>query len=137
MENIVEKISKIEHLYKLKGCKIEQIEAAQKELDLEFPEEFVDYVKKYGAISFYATEWTGLNVPKSLDVVHITEEERSLNPDFPKDCFVLENQGIDGIITVVDQDGKVYTVQYEKKRLLCNSISEYLDCCIARKTVKR
>ena len=35
MENIVEKISKIEHLYKLKGCKTSQIQAAQKELGLK------------------------------------------------------------------------------------------------------
>ena len=137
MENIVEKISKIEHLYKLKGCKTSQIQAAQKELGLEFPEEFIDYVKSYGAISFYATEWTGLNVPESLDVVHVTKEERNLNPNFPKDCFVLENQGIDGIITAVSHDGKVYAIQYEKKQLLCNSISEYLDRCIVRKNAKR
>ena len=44
MENIVEKISKIEHLYKLKGCKTIQIQAAQKDLGLNFPEVFIDYV---------------------------------------------------------------------------------------------
>ena len=76
-------------------------------------------------------------MPEVLDVVSATEKERDMNPDFPKDCFVLENRGIDGVITVADQDGKVYDVQYEQKKLLCDSLSEYLDLCIARKSSKR
>ena len=137
MESIIDKIGSIEHLYHLKGCTEEQIQKAQEKLNLKFPKEFLDYVKTYGAISFYATEWMGLNVPEVLDVVSATEKERDMNPDFPKDCFVLENRGIDGVITVADQDGKGYNVQYEQKKLLCGSLSEYLNLCIARKSSKR
>lgn len=136
MADIVEKLEQLgrtEHLYTMQGCSAGQIAQAQDELQIVFPQEFVDYVKKYGAVSFYATEWMGLNVPEELDVVEATLSERELNPDFPPDCFVLENLGIDGRMVVVDQQGKVYLVQYEQKKLLCNSMSEYLDLCIARK----
>lgn len=133
MTGIVEKLKQVEHLYHLQGCSAEQIAQAQEALQIVFPEEFVDYVKQYGAISFYGTEWMGLNVPEELDVVAATQAERSVNPDFPKDFFVLEDQGIDALITAMDQQGRVYAVQYERKKLLCNSMSEYLDLCIARK----
>lgn len=132
MENIVDKINKIEKLYHAKGCTTKQLKEAQKELGIVFPEEFVDYARAFGAISFYGTEWTGLNVDSYLNVVNATKEERKINADFPAGCFVLENLAIDGLITVVDEEGRVYSVQYDKKTLLCNTMSEYLDLCVAR-----
>jgi len=133
MKGIVEKIKNIDKLYHAKGCTTRQLKDAQNELGLDFPEEFIDYVKEYGAISFYGTEWTGLNVDDYLNVVKVTKQERELNSAFPTDCFVLENQAIDGLITAVNEKGNVFGIQYDKKTLLCNSISEYLDICIARK----
>ena len=134
MSNIVEKIKEIHPLYHVKGCTEEQIQEAQSALKMEFPEEFVDYVREFGVISFYGTEWTGLNVEGYLNVVEATRQEKSLNEAFPKKCFVLENQGIDGVIIVVDETGRVFVVQFDQKKLLCDSLSEYLDLCIARKS---
>lgn len=133
MKNIVEKIKKIDKLYHAKGCTTSQLRKAQIELGIDFPEEFIDYAKEYGAISFYGTEWTGFNVDSYLNVVEVTKQERELNSAFPTDCFVLENQGIDGLITAVNENGNVFIIQYDKKTPLCNSISDYLDICIARK----
>lgn len=133
MSKIVDKIKDVSELYHADGCTITQIKDAQKALGFVFPEEFIDYVKEYGAISFYGTEWTGLNVDGYLNVVQATEQERKLNPDFPMDCFVIENQGIDGILTIVNEEGAVFSLQYDKKEFLCNSLTEYLDICIARK----
>ena len=134
MSNIVEKIKEIHPLYHVKGCTEEQIQEAQGALKMEFPEEFVDYVREFGAISFYGTEWTGLNVEGYLNVVEATRQEQSLNEAFPTECFVLENQGIDGVITAVDKAGHVFAIQFDQKKLLCDSLSEYLDLCIARKS---
>ena len=133
MQNIVEKIRKIENLYHAKGCTTKQLKEAQKELGVIFPEEFVDYTKEFGAISFYATEWTGLNVEGYLNVVSATIQQRKENLNFPARCFVLENIAIEGLLTVVDEEGHVYSEQHDKKTLLCNSISEYLDICVERK----
>lgn len=132
MVDIVNKINKIEKLFYAKGCTDEQVKTAEKKLGFSLPMEYVQYVKAFGAISFYATEWTGLNVGGRINVVDVTEQERKINSDFPKDCFVLENQGIDGIIIVADTDGKVFSVQYDKKELICDSISDYLEQCISR-----
>ena len=131
--NIVDKIKTIPNLCHLAGCKTTQINTAQKELDLDFPDEFIDYVKEYGVISFYGTEWTGLNVEGYLNVVDATQNERKLNKNFPQGFFVLENQAIDGILILVNSKGVVYSYQNgNQPTLICKSMNEYLDICIQK-----
>jgi len=131
--NIVDKIKTIPNLCHLTGCKTTQIKAAQKELDLDFSDEFIDYVKEFGVISFYGTEWTGLNVEGYLNVVDATKNERKLNKGFPQGFFVLENQAIDGILILVNSKGAVYSYQNGNlPTLICKSMSEYLDICIQK-----
>ena len=133
MSNIVEKIRKIDGLYHAKGCSLQQVNEAQSKLNITFPEEYIDYVREFGVVSFYGTEWTGLNVEGDLNVVEVTEQERSLNDRFPKECFVLENLGIDGVLIIWNEKGQVFSIHFNEVKKICNSVSEYLDECIARK----
>lgn len=133
MSNLIEKIKVIPNLYHVKGCTTKQLEDAQNKLGIEFSEDYIHYVKEFGAISFYGTEWTGLNVDNYLNVVHVTKQERDMNSSFPEGCFVVENQRIDGLIVISDVKGCIYSLQYEKKEFLCESLVEYLEICIARK----
>ena len=133
MSAIIEKIGKIEKLYHAKGCTFKQIKDAQTELGITFPEEYMDIVKEYGAISFYGTEWTGLNVDDYLNVVTVTKQERDLNSSFPSDCFVLENQGIDGLIVIANEAGQVFSLRYSKVEKIHDTIAGYLDECTSRK----
>lgn len=132
MSKIVEKLSAVPHLLHVDGCVTSQIKEAQKSLDLEFPAEYVEYVKTFGAVSFYGTEWTGLNISGNLNVVTATEQERHLDRDFPNDCFVVENIGIDGVLTLMGQNGKIYSYQRGKRSLLCDTLCDYLDICVSR-----
>lgn len=117
----------------MSGCKTNQIKAAQKELDLDFPDEFIDYVKEFGAISFYGTEWMGLNVDSHLNVVDVTKNERKLVKGFPKGYFVLENQAIDELLIIVNSEGAVYSYQRgHKPTFICETMTEYLDICLKR-----
>lgn len=133
MSKLTDKINSIPNLLSTGGCTNEQISEAEKKLNLTFPEDFIEYTKNYGVISFFGTELTGLNVDGYLNVVDATLQEQKNNNNFPENCFVLENLYIDGILAVSDESGKVYSLQYDKKELLCNSFSEYLDLCIKRK----
>ena len=132
MSKIVEKLKKIKGLNAIKGCSAEQVKNAQDELDIIFPNEYVDYVKAFGCIDFGSTEWTGLNIAGRLNTVDATKREMKVNPNFPKGCFVLENLGIDAKLIIVDERGQVYLLQYDKKTYYCESISAYLDKCIER-----
>ena len=112
------------------GASEEQILRAEKRLELKFPEEYKNYVKEFGAISFLGNEWTGLNIDGYLNVVNMTEEERALNEFFPKKYFVIENIGVDRMLIISNEKGEIYTIQYNKIKFLCNSLSEYLDICL-------
>lgn len=132
MGSIIEKIKALPKLYHFKGCTQEQVNEAEQALNLQFPQEFIDYVREFGAISFYGTEWTGLNVDGYLNVVDATNDERELNSNFPTNCFVLENIGIDGILVIVNPRGQVFAFQYGNIEFLTATISEYLDECKKR-----
>lgn len=132
MSNIINEISKIEKLYHAKGCSDEQIKVAESELGIEFPSDYIEIIKEFGAISFYGTEWTGLNVPGYLNVVEATKKERELNNLFPRDCFVLENLAIDGIVMACNKKGQVYAIQENSMTKECNTLVGYLKICLAR-----
>ena len=53
MSKIVEKLNAVPNLFHLTGCVTSQIKEAQKSLNLEFPAEYIEYVKTFGAVSFY------------------------------------------------------------------------------------
>lgn len=127
MSKIVKKIAGIPDLLSVGGSTDNQIEEAQKSLNLTFSSEYIDYVKHYGCISFDAIEWTGLNINGRLNVVTATENERKLNQNFPKDVILLENLGIDGKVVVVNERNEVLLVQKEKIALLENSLYDYLE----------
>ena len=130
MSDIVNKLKKIPDLTALEGCSIQQVNEAQSELGLIFPDDYVKYVREFGCVDFGVNEWTGLNVKGRLNTVEATKKEMSVNANFPKGYFVLENLGIDAKHIIVNEKGEVYLLQYEKKMYLCGSISEYLDICL-------
>lgn len=129
---LIDKINKITNLNHLKGCSLEEVKKAQSKLNMVFPVEYVEYLQNFGVISFYGTEWTGLGVLGYLNVVESTEKEMKVNPNFPKNFFVLEDLGIDGKKVIVDERGSVFILQQDNYGILADSISDYLDICIKR-----
>lgn len=127
MSEIIEKMAKIPDLNVMQGCSESQISEAERELNLKFPQEYLDYVRKYGCMDFGAAEWTGLNVGGVFNTVTATKQEQEVNPDFPKGFFVLENLGIDARLVIVNEKGEVYLLRHDKKTKLYDSISEYLE----------
>ena len=115
-----------------KGIFDEWIIKAEKRLNLKFSEEYKEYLKEFGAISFFGNEWSGLNIDGYFNVVNMTEDEKALNEVFPEKYFAIENLAVDGIIIISNEEGKIYSIQYDKKELICNSLSEYLDICLKR-----
>ena len=130
---VIEEIREIGKLYHAQGCDESQIKKAEKDLNMEFPNEYKEYLKEYGAISFFGTEWTGLNVEDYIDVVRVTVKERELNKNFPLKYFVLENLGIDGLLTIVSENGKVFSWNPDGKiNLIAENLVDYLKECERR-----
>lgn len=128
MKDIIQTISNLENMRSIKPTPTEQIIEAEKELGVNFADDYIKYVKKYGAISAKGIELTGITTHERLSVVSITKKERNMNPNIPINMYVIENIAIDGLIALQDKTGKVYTVTPNKTpKLSCNSLSKYIE----------
>lgn len=133
MSNFVNKLKNIESLSHVKGADMRTIREAEVVLNITFPKEYIELLSEFGAISFFGTEWNGLNIGRDFNVVKATVEARNLYPNFPNDKFILEDLHIDGILILSDSDGFIYEWVDGTLKKICNSLSEYLDECIERK----
>lgn len=132
MSKLLDLIATIPDLRHSEPCLISQVTAAQRELQLSFPEEYIEYVRRYGAIRFYGTEWTGLNISGYLNTVEATQQEKQVNPSFPSGHFVIEDLNIDSKLVVVNQEGQVFLLQHDKLLKICDSLYDYLIICMKR-----
>lgn len=113
-------------LYHLKGADVDEVIRAEKTLGMRFDEEYRNYLLTYGVVSFGSHELLGIGGDSYLDVVHETLRERE-NPDFPKDCYLIENVGIDGRLIIQNEDGGVFQLSDAGVRKIADSLREYID----------
>lgn len=128
MKDIIQTINNLEDMRFIKPVSMEQIIKAEKELGLNFANDYIKYVKKYGTISAKGIELTGITTCERLNVISVTKRERNMNPNIPANMYGIENIAIDGIIALQDETGKVYTITPNgTSKLICNSLSEYIE----------
>ncbi len=128
--DIIAKIEGIEDLDRLEGVSEAEIDKAEQELQLLFPDEYRAILLKYGSISFGSHEWTGLGFAGEGNVIEMTQRERELNKELAGKLFVLENAGIDGIIIAANEFGDVFQYQGGESKKIHGSILEYLEWCL-------
>lgn len=133
MSQLLDKIKTVEGLYSGSPASKQEVVEAESKLRFTFPADYKDYLNEYGVISFYGTEWTGLNGDAWTDVVATTLEARSLYTDFPQDKFILEDLHINDFLVLSDSTGKVFLWQNGSEKEIHSSIESYLEECIARK----
>ncbi len=105
----------------------ELIEKAEAELGLSFAEDYKALTIQYGAISFSGHDLSGISPYPGNDVVSLTKEQRSYEPEIPLSLYVLEEAHIDGIIIWQDTSGHIYLTQPNTKpKLLFDSLYDYL-----------
>ena len=125
--NIVKLIQNKADLITYSPASLDLIRQAEKDLKVLFAKDYVEYVSSFGIAVFDGHELTGICDKKRLDVRN-TREERELNPFVPDDWYVVENIGIDGIITWQDKKGKIYqSMPNGQKEYIADSLAEYLD----------
>lgn len=126
MKNTIEELKLKTEVFQVGMVSQEEIDNAEKQLHLRFTKEYKSYLLNYGAISFGAHEITGLGITGYLNVVTATEKERELGGNFPDDCIMLENNGIDGILTIMDVNGIVYSFDGKNKTQIASSFTNFL-----------
>ena len=125
---IIELIKEKTDLITYSPVTLECINEAEKNLQVTFSKEYVEYVTTFGVAIFEGHELTGICAGKRLDVVHNTVEQRRLNPFVPSNWYVIECLDIDGVVIWQDEAGKVYqTLPSGNMVLIGESIVEYLE----------
>ena len=125
---IIELIKEKTDLITYSPVTLECINEAEKNLQVTFSKEYVEYVTTFGVVIFEGHELTGICDGKRLDVVHNTVEQRRLNPFVPSNWYVIECLDIDGVVIWQDEAGKVYqTLPSGNMVLIGESIVEYLE----------
>lgn len=127
MKTIVDVLSEKRNFMSLSGASPQDITDAEQTLKVQFADDYIAYVTKFGAASYYGHELTGVCKAKSLDVVGITISEKEFN-DVLADWYVIEQAHIDGIVFWQASDGKIYqTTPHENAKKICDSLIEYIN----------
>ena len=135
-KDIIEVLRNTKNFFSGKPATLEQVEQAQKELGLKFAEDYIKYLLEFGTASFYGTELMGITDDprcKYMSVVYETLEEKKYDDTVPYNMYVIENLGIDGLLTWQDESGAVYSkMRYDGEiEKLADSLSEYIDMVVA------
>ena len=103
------------------------IRAAELSLELEFAEDYKEYLAQCGIATADGHEFMGLGRANRLDVIANTITERKKRGGIPIDMYVIERLGIDGIVIWQNHLGEVYqsTGQGEFHKI-ADSLVKYL-----------
>lgn len=90
------------------GVSRNAVEQAENVLGVRFSNEYSDYLRACGAALIRGHEFTGICESARLNVVSVTQDERSRNDSIPKDWYVIEQGNINGIVLWQTGNGEVY-----------------------------
>ncbi len=128
MSNIASKMAKLQSFRHRIPVDSDLISSAEKELGVIFSPEYMEYLKEFGAASYYGHELTGICKSSRLNVVDVTITERENNPIVPKNWYVIEQANIDGIVIWQAETGEIYQTAPNAVPLkLYDSLGEYIE----------
>ena len=124
----VDIIKEYEDFLSAKGASDAEISKAEHKLSLKFEKEYRDYLRKYGIAYANKHEFTGISNTKGLNVVYVTEHERSINPKIHDDWYVIEQLDIDGMVISQSSTGEVFQMARDMEPVrIGDSLAEYIS----------
>ena len=128
MSAFTDRISKMKAFRSRTPASTEQIKEAESILGLTFAKEYKEYLSAFGCASIYGHEFTGICNATRLDVVNVTNEQKSFNAGIPDDWYIIEETQIDGIVIWQNAKGTVYAKSPNgSPKKIAKSFSEYID----------
>ena len=109
------------------GASEDDIKNAQERLRLQFSDDYIEYLKLYGAAMVNGHSLTGISNSKQLDVVENTLREKKIDNRISDDLYVIENTTMDGIIIWQTKNRMIYESSFTGIRIICKSLSDYLE----------
>lgn len=108
------------------GIEQEIIDNLEQELNLSFSEEYTIYLKTLGIAECNNHEFTGFTKRRRLNVVSATKRNWEYSSLFRRDCYVIEELGIESIVYWQDKEGIIYRSTYNSFEPVYRSLSEYI-----------
>jgi hypothetical protein len=125
MTDISLTIENLENLLFTGPVAIEEVSAAEKKLALTFAKDYREYLQKYGLVSAYHVEITGISPTKRLNVVDVTLAARQQHT-LPPNMYVVDETGIEDILILQNQKGEVFELQNSQIKKIHDNLSGYL-----------
>lgn len=127
-ESIVNVLKSKESLLAGKGASNDQVVKAEKDLGVSFAKDYKSYLLAYGIAAFDGQELTGITKTERLNVVSATFAARDEYENLPKDLYVIENTGVEGITVLQSPSGDIYTCDTNSKiEKLCDSLVDFVN----------
>lgn len=126
--SIIDVIKSLEDIISTGGVSEQDIIKAEQELNVSFSAEYKTFLAEFGSVLADDVEIVGIAKAKNRNVVEVTKREREFNKEIPKNLYVVENTGIEGIIIWQDENGMIFQSgpnKYPEK--ISNSLAEYLS----------
>ena len=109
MSHLTEKLKEQKDFFARKPVSMEEINAAERILNVVFSDEYKAYIAELGAATIHGHELTGICRNRNVNVVDETTQARSITPEIPEDFYVIENTHYDGILIWQDKEGNIYS----------------------------
>ena len=127
MKDIITIIKEKEDAIYGDGTTEETVINAENELQLRFAEDYRRYLKELCIAAFDGHELTGLSKNTRTNVVCVTQENKKINDHMVQGFYVIEENGIDGIVLWQDKSGNVYQTQGDgEPEKIFKSLTEYI-----------
>lgn len=123
----VEKLRQYGDFMESRGVSLKEINEAERQLHVEFSDEYKEYLAECGVATANGYEFTGISQSKRLDVVCVTEKERKNVREIPEGAYVVEQTHIDGVVIWQIKGGTVYQSQGDSFIKICDSLYEYIN----------
>jgi hypothetical protein len=118
----------MENFMSLGGVSEDKISEVETNMELIFADDYKEYLKKFGIATVDDHEFTGIGKSQRLSVDKVTQKERSKNDLIPKNLYVIEELGIDGITIWQSGTGEIYqSVSGEIPYVIYKSFLEYIE----------
>lgn len=115
MMNIIDALKNAKQFYSGAAILDDEIEAAERELGLQFAVEYKDYLREYGFASYYGHELTGICKSPRLNVVKVTQEARDSYQFIDEEMYVVEDTGYEGILILQNRKGTIFQLEPNTK----------------------
>lgn len=127
MLDITSIIVKMKSFHARKPAQLNEIESAEKKLNLKFNKDYKKCLIEFGQFSIYGHEFTGITKSLRLNVVEITMEERVKKQLIPIDLYVIEQTHIDDIVIWQNEQGEIFQSSFNNSpHKIADSLLDYI-----------